>query len=65
MALEMVRIGCFKMLNMSMFVLHRTLVIKSRRCLSVKVRELLRSFCRSCVESVKFGYLSTSETLAT
>lgn len=52
----MVCIGCSKMLHISMTVLHRTLVIKSRRCLSVKMKELMGSFCCSCVESVKFGY---------
>lgn len=44
------------MLHISMSVLHRTWVIKSRRCLSVKMKELMGSFCCSCVESVNFGY---------
>lgn len=31
-------------------------MIKSRRCLSVKMKELMGSFCCSCDESVEFGY---------
>lgn len=44
------------LLNLSVLVLHRTLVIKSRRSLSVKMKETMGSFCCSCVESVTFGY---------
>lgn len=52
----MVCIGCLKKLNVNVLVLHRTSVIKSRRCLSVEMEAVMGSFCCSCVKSVTFGY---------